>query len=249
MARPTTLKALVDAAHGRGLMVFLDVVYNHFGPDGNYLHAYAPQLLQRRHAHAVGRGDRLRASRAVRDFFIAQRALLAGGIPLRRAALRRRARHRRRHASRTFWTSWRADRARARVGAGRHVHLVLENDGNTARHLERDADGAPRLFDAQWNDDFHHVAARAADRRGRRLLRRLRRTRRPTQLAPLPRRGLRLSGRAVAASRRRAARRAERRTCRRPPSCSSCRTTTRSATAPSATASRDLRRPRRARGR
>ena len=37
--RPEDLKALVDAAHGRGLMVFLDVVYNHFGPEGNYLAA------------------------------------------------------------------------------------------------------------------------------------------------------------------------------------------------------------------
>lgn len=40
--RPEDFKALVDAAHARGLMIFLDVVYNHFGPDGNYLQAYAP---------------------------------------------------------------------------------------------------------------------------------------------------------------------------------------------------------------
>ncbi|TVQ30546.1 MAG: malto-oligosyltrehalose trehalohydrolase, partial [Geminicoccaceae bacterium] len=40
--RPEDLMALIDEAHRRGLMVFLDVVYNHFGPDGNYLHAYAP---------------------------------------------------------------------------------------------------------------------------------------------------------------------------------------------------------------
>ena len=56
---PDELKALIDAAHELGLMVFLDVVYNHFGPDGNYLGAYAPQLLPRRRQHAVGRGDRL----------------------------------------------------------------------------------------------------------------------------------------------------------------------------------------------
>ena len=40
--RPEDLKALIDAAHLRGLMVFLDVVYNHFGPEGNYLGRYAP---------------------------------------------------------------------------------------------------------------------------------------------------------------------------------------------------------------
>ena len=46
--RPDDLKALVDAAHQRGLMVFLDVVYNHFGPEGNYLGRYAPQFFRRR---------------------------------------------------------------------------------------------------------------------------------------------------------------------------------------------------------
>ncbi|HBF60245.1 MAG TPA: malto-oligosyltrehalose trehalohydrolase, partial [Methyloceanibacter sp.] len=39
---PEDLKRLVDACHERGLMVLMDVVYNHFGPDGNYLHQYAP---------------------------------------------------------------------------------------------------------------------------------------------------------------------------------------------------------------
>ena len=43
---PEDLKALIDAAHGLGLMVFLDVVYNHFGPDGNYLRAYAPAFFR-----------------------------------------------------------------------------------------------------------------------------------------------------------------------------------------------------------
>ena len=45
--RPDDLKALIDAAHQRGLMVFLDVVYNHFGPEGNYLGRYAPQFFRR----------------------------------------------------------------------------------------------------------------------------------------------------------------------------------------------------------
>ena len=51
---PDELKALIDAAHGLGLMVFLDVVYNHFGPDGAYLHAYAEAFLPRRHARRPG---------------------------------------------------------------------------------------------------------------------------------------------------------------------------------------------------
>ena len=59
-AGPRTCKALVDAAHARGLMVLLDVVYNHFGPDGNYLPRYAPQFFTERAPHALGRGDQLR---------------------------------------------------------------------------------------------------------------------------------------------------------------------------------------------
>jgi maltooligosyltrehalose trehalohydrolase len=47
--RPEDLKQLVQAAHAKGLMIFLDVVYNHFGPEGNYLHAYAPQFFTNRH--------------------------------------------------------------------------------------------------------------------------------------------------------------------------------------------------------
>ena len=42
---PEDLKDLVQTAHEKGLMVFLDVVYNHFGPEGNYLNVYAPQFF------------------------------------------------------------------------------------------------------------------------------------------------------------------------------------------------------------
>ena len=47
--RPEELKALIDEAHLRGLMVFLDVVYNHFGPEGNYLGRYAPSFFTDAH--------------------------------------------------------------------------------------------------------------------------------------------------------------------------------------------------------
>ena len=56
--RPDDLKALIDAAHQRGLMVFLDVVYNHFGPEGNYLGRYAPQFFCTGQ-HALGQRHRL----------------------------------------------------------------------------------------------------------------------------------------------------------------------------------------------
>src|SRR5690606_21659937 len=70
--RPEDLKRLVQAAHRRGLMVLLDVVYNHFGPDGNYLHAYAQPFFSARHQTPWGAAinfDGL-GSETVREFFI-----------------------------------------------------------------------------------------------------------------------------------------------------------------------------------
>ena len=64
---PDDLKALVVAAHARGLMVLLDVVYNHFGPEGNYLHAYAPQFFTDAPRTPWGDGDRLRRRRKARS--------------------------------------------------------------------------------------------------------------------------------------------------------------------------------------
>jgi maltooligosyltrehalose trehalohydrolase len=51
--RPDDLKKLINEAHNRKLKVFLDVVYNHFGPDGNYLSVYAP-IVTDKHATPWG---------------------------------------------------------------------------------------------------------------------------------------------------------------------------------------------------
>ena len=67
--RPEDLKALVQAAHRAGLMVFLDVVYNHFGPEGNYLHLYAPQFFTDRHKTPWGAAIDF-SNPAVRSFFV-----------------------------------------------------------------------------------------------------------------------------------------------------------------------------------
>ena len=111
-------------------MVFLDVVYNHFGPDGNYLHAYAPQFFRDDITTPWGAAIDFRRPE-VRDFFIRERALLADGIPLRRAALGCGARDQRaRLARRDGRTS-----PRRVIEPARHVHLVLEHEGNEASHL------------------------------------------------------------------------------------------------------------------
>jgi 1,4-alpha-glucan branching enzyme/maltooligosyltrehalose trehalohydrolase len=70
--RPEDLKALIDAAHRRGLMVLLDVVYNHFGPEGNYLHVYAKRFYDAERHTPWGAAINFDgpASRWVREFFI-----------------------------------------------------------------------------------------------------------------------------------------------------------------------------------
>ncbi len=69
---PDELKSLIDAAHERGIAVMLDVVYNHFGPEGNWLHTYAPQFFTERHHTPWGAAINFDGEhrRTVREFFI-----------------------------------------------------------------------------------------------------------------------------------------------------------------------------------
>jgi len=151
--RPDDLKRLVQAAHDLGLMVMLDVVYNHFGPDGNYLPAYAPAFFTERHHTAWGAAVNFDGPgcETVREFFIhnaiywlneyrfdglrfdAVHAMLDDSSPHIMEALSARVRE---------------------ACPGRHVHLVLENDSNDPRRLA--APGAAGRYEGQWNGDFHH---------------------------------------------------------------------------------------------
>jgi maltooligosyltrehalose trehalohydrolase len=146
--RPDDLKALVDAAHGKGLAVFLDVVYNHFGPDGNYLHHYAPQFFTDRHHTPWGSAINLDGpgSAVVRDFLCDN--ALYWLQEFRFDGLRLDAVHELRDDSPKHFLVELAERVRAAIQPGRRVHLVLENDDNAARFLDDYA---------QWNDDAHHV--------------------------------------------------------------------------------------------
>lgn len=156
--RPEGLKRLVQAAHDRNLMVFLDVVYNHFGPEGNYLHHYAPSFFTDRHPTPWGAGinldgpDRL----SVRDFFIHNALYWLTEYHL--DGLRLDAVHALTDDNPRHFLIELAEAVQAGPGRARHVHLVLENDDNASRYLARRPDGAPRWYVAQWNDDFHHVA-------------------------------------------------------------------------------------------
>jgi maltooligosyltrehalose trehalohydrolase len=154
---PDELKALVQAAHARGLMVLLDVVYNHFGPEGNYLHVYAPAFFSTRHATPWGAGINFdgRDSHTVREFFIQNALYWLEEYHF--DGLRIDAVHAIRDASQPDILIELAERVHDGPGREHPRHLVLENVNNAARYLERRADGAPRWYRAQWNDDLHHA--------------------------------------------------------------------------------------------
>ncbi|HTW86071.1 MAG TPA: malto-oligosyltrehalose trehalohydrolase [Candidatus Sulfotelmatobacter sp.] len=146
---PDELKALIDAAHAHGLCVFLDVVYNHFGPEGNYLHVYAPTFFTERHHTPWGAAIDVDGESAatVREFFV-QNALY-WLREYRFDGLRLDAVHEIKDDSPRPFLDELAARVHAGVEPDRHVQLVLENDANEARFLDR--------YDAQWNDDLHHA--------------------------------------------------------------------------------------------
>jgi maltooligosyltrehalose trehalohydrolase len=146
---PDELKAFIDAAHGRGLAVFLDVVYNHFGPEGNYLGAFAGAFFTERHHTPWGAAVNVDGADAanVREFFV-QNALY-WLHEYRFDGLRLDAVHEIRDDSNPAFLVELESRVRAHTEPGRHVQLVLENDANQAALLGR--------YDAQWNDDAHHA--------------------------------------------------------------------------------------------
>jgi maltooligosyltrehalose trehalohydrolase len=141
---PDDLKRLIDRAHELGLMVILDVVYNHFGPDGNYIGVYAPQMF-RDDLHTPWGGAIDFRRREVRDYFTANAIYWLNEY--RFDGLRLDAVH---AIGAPDWLREMATAVRAAVGPDRQAHLILENEHNAASLLGGD-------IDAQWNDDFHNV--------------------------------------------------------------------------------------------
>lgn len=141
---PDELRALIDAAHELGLSVFLDVVYNHFGPDGNYLGLYADRFFHRDVATPWG-GAVAVDEPPVARFFIDNALMWLRDY--RFDGLRLDAVH---AIDNPQFLDTMAAEIRDSL-PDRHVHLVLENEGNDAARLRSGA------YDAQWNDDFHNV--------------------------------------------------------------------------------------------
>jgi len=158
--RPEDFKALIDAAHARGIMVFLDVVYNHFGPDGNYLPSYSP-VFNERHKTPWGAAVNYDAegSDVIREFIIQNAVYWINEFHL--DGLRLDAVHAIKDDSTAHVLDEIASRVR-RLSIDRPLHLLLENEENQASWLHRDTFGNPVNYTAQWNDDVHHVLHCAA---------------------------------------------------------------------------------------
>lgn len=146
---PDAMKALIDEAHAHGLMVFLDVVYNHFGPDGNYLASYAEAFFRNDLATPWGGAIDFREA-AVRRYFIDNALMWLQEYRI--DGLRFDAVHA--ISERDFLIEM-AREIRRHIDPQRHVHLVLENEGNNASLLTPER--FPECFDAQWDDDWHNV--------------------------------------------------------------------------------------------
>ena len=152
--RPDDLKALIDEAHLRGLMVFLDVVYNHFGPEGNYLGRYAPGFFtdaQTPWGSAIDyRVPQVRAF-AIESALYWLRDYRFDGLRLDAV-----------HTIAELGEISMLHDLSAAVGdlaaqTGRHIHLVLENDDNRVSVLDAEQDPPRGQYRAQWNDDYHHA--------------------------------------------------------------------------------------------
>jgi len=141
---PDELKHLIDRAHSLGLMVFVDVVYNHFGPDGNYLGHYAKGFFRDDIKTPWGPAIDFRR-REVRDFFCENALMWMHDY--RVDGLRFDAVH---AITEKDFLAELAARVHTSIEPGRHVHLVLENENNDAGLLTSG-------FDAQWNDDAHNA--------------------------------------------------------------------------------------------
>ncbi len=154
--RPEDLKAFVDAAHARGLMVIFDMVYNHFGPEGNFLPKYFPQIMSTEHTTAWGAALNFdgECSAEVRELIL-QNAVYwleeYNGDGLRLDATHAIIDNSPRHLLDEL-----AERVHTYAG-DRHVHLILENENNIAKRLTRSGRGDCERYTAQWNHDIDHL--------------------------------------------------------------------------------------------
>jgi maltooligosyltrehalose trehalohydrolase len=161
--RPDDLRRFVDRAHRLGMAVILDVVYNHVGPDGNYLKSFSPHYFTDRYPNEWGEAINFDGPQAgpVREFFIANAGYWIDEYHL--DGLRLDATQQIFDASNNHIIA--AVVTRVRDAAGSRITFVVgENEPQQNRLLWSPQQGGCGL-DALWNDDFHHSAMVALTRR------------------------------------------------------------------------------------
>lgn len=153
---PEGLKRFVDAAHGHGLGVVLDVVHNHLGPSGNHLPAYGPYFTETHHT-PWGAAVNLDApgSDEVRAYLVD--SALAWLREYRLDGLRLDAVHALRDTRATHFLAELSEAVDALAAhLRRPLFLIAESDLNDPRTTTPRAEGGHGVH-AQWNDDFHHA--------------------------------------------------------------------------------------------
>jgi len=153
---PDDLRAFIDRAHSLGLGVILDVVYNHFGPDGNYLGAFSDDYLIRGNENEWGDSINFddRNSGPVREFFITNGCYWIEEFHF--DGFRFDALHAIRDRS-TEYIIGEVGRAARKAAGARSILLIAEDDRQEARMVRPRSEGGDDL-DGMWNDDFHHSA-------------------------------------------------------------------------------------------
>ncbi len=153
---PDDMRAFVDRAHSLGIGVILDVVYNHIGPDGNYLSKFSPFYFTKKHRTDWGEainfdGDQ---SRGVREFYRENAAYWIGEFHLDGLRF---------DATQDIFDESEPNilaecsQAARQAARSRHLLLVGENEPQNTRLIKPLAEGGFG-FDALWNDDYHHTA-------------------------------------------------------------------------------------------
>ena len=151
---PDDLRRFVDRAHAAGLGVILDVVYNHLGPDGNYLAEFSPDYFTDRYRNDWGQALNFEGPRAARAFFVDNAAYWIEEFHF--DGLRLDATQDVHDGSEEHVLAEMGRRARE-AGKGRHVYLVAENEPQLAM-MVRDQSAGGYGLDALLNDDYHHAA-------------------------------------------------------------------------------------------
>lgn len=151
---PDDMKAFIDACHDHGLMVLLDVVYNHFGPDGNYLSSYAPDFFDE--ARHTPWGAAIAYEREpVRKFFIDNALYWLRDYRLDGLRLDAIDQVRDEKSDEELLVA--IARTIRKEFPDRQIHLTTEDNRNVTYLHERSQDGKVQLYTGEWNDDFHNV--------------------------------------------------------------------------------------------